>query len=245
MDCAEKQIAVELQRLSLGFPGRELLTDVSARFRMGQLVALIGRNGSGKSTLMREIAGIGHRHSGVIKLSGIDNPSSQERARIVSFVGTRRVRVQSMRVRELVGLGRSPMTNWVGRLTDDDRRAIDRAMTLTGIVAFADRPLDSLSDGEAQRAMIARAVAQDTPLILLDEPTSFLDLPGRVELCRMLQDLTSQGKCVIFTTHELELAKQFADLIALIDIPDLVTGLPTEMAEMINRKFGLERLANR
>lgn len=240
MDCAEKQVAVELQSLSLGFPGRELLTDVSATFCMGELVALIGRNGSGKSTLMREIAGIGHRHSGTIKISGIADLSSQERARFVSFVGTQRVRVQSMKVRELVELGRSPMTDWIGRLTEADHQAIERAMTLTGISVFADRSLDSLSDGEAQRAMIARAVAQDTPVILLDEPTSFLDLPGRVELCRMLRELTSQGKCVIFTTHELELAKQFADRIALIDTPDLVAGFPSEMATVINRRFGLD-----
>jgi iron complex transport system ATP-binding protein len=151
------------------------------------------------------------------------------------------VDVDSLTVRELVSIGRSPYTNWMGRLTAEDRDIVEQAMVKVGVATFADRRVETLSDGECQRAMIARALAQQTPIIILDEPTSFLDLPNRYELCRLLSDLAhKENKCILFSTHELDIALSLADSIALIDSPRLA-HLPTE--EMLH-SGNIERLFN-
>ncbi|MBR0360506.1 MAG: ABC transporter ATP-binding protein, partial [Clostridia bacterium] len=139
----------------------------------------------------------------------------------------------------LVAIGRSPYTNWMGHLTAADEEAVMRAMTIAGVAHMADRRVDTMSDGECQRVMIARALAQDTRVILLDEPTAFLDLPNRYELCTLLSRLAhDEGKCIIFSTHELDIALSLADSIALVDTPHLV-HLPTE--KMIQSR-NIERL---
>ena len=194
------------------------MRDCTADFAAGQLTALIGRNGSGKTTLLRALAGLTGDYSGRILIG--ENPLGKGhagRGRSVAFVGTARVRVAEMRVGELVALGRSPYTGLGGRLSADDRLIVERSLRLTGMEPLARRRLDSLSDGEAQRAMIARALAQATPVILLDEPTSFLDIPGRRRLAELLSSLAhDQGKCILFSTHELSLAAAYADNAVLL-----------------------------
>ena len=232
---------IEIRNISLAFGSNRLITDASAQFSRGNMVALLGRNGTGKSTLLRAMAGLGKVVSGDIVVDGnsLSRLSAAERAEYIAFVNTERVDVDALTVRELVGIGRSPYTNWIGRLTAEDNNAVDHAMEVTGVMKFAERRVNTLSDGEAQRAMIARALAQDTPIILLDEPTSFLDLPNRYELCRLLSELAhKENKCVIFSTHELDIALSLADSIALVDTPRLV-HLPT--AEMIT-SGNIERL---
>ena len=129
---------------------------------------------------------------------------------------------------ELVAIGRSPYTDWMGRLTDDDHTIINKSMRMASVESLANRKVDTLSDGECQRVMIARALAQQTPIILLDEPTAFLDLPNRYELCTLLATLAhTSNRCIIFSTHELDIALTLADSIALVDTPHL-THLPTE-----------------
>lgn len=215
-----EKFAVELRDLTLGHASAApLVSCASASFAPATLTALIGRNGSGKSTLLRTLAGLSASYSGTILIGGDDLRSlpSSALARRMAFVSTRRIRVPSMSAREVAAMGRAPWTGWTGRLSDADSRAVDAAMQTAGIASLAGRPVDTLSDGEAQRVMIARAIAQATPLMLLDEPTSFLDLPGRFELASMLRTLAhDHHRCIIFSTHELDLALSCADMIAII-----------------------------
>lgn len=232
---------IEIRNITLAFGSNRLITDASAHFTRGNMVALLGRNGTGKSTLLRAMSGLGTVESGDIIVDGkmLTTLSATERAKHIAFVNTERIDVDALTVRELVGIGRSPYTNWIGSLSAEDCEMVEHAMEVTGVMKFADRKVNTLSDGEAQRAMIARALAQDTPIILLDEPTSFLDLPNRYELCRLLSELAhKENKCVIFSTHELDIALSLADSIALVDTPRLV-HMPTN--EMIT-SGNIERL---
>lgn len=234
---------IRLENITISFGSRTLIADASAHFKAGEMVALLGRNGTGKSTLLRAIVGLGSVQGGDIYIADnrLRSLSAAERAGLIAFVNTERVDVDALTVRELVAIGRSPYTNWMGRLTDEDRRKVEEAMQKVGITAFAERRVETLSDGECQRAMIARALAQKTPIILLDEPTSFLDLPNRYELCRLLGELAhKEGKCILFSTHELDIALSLADSIALVDTPRLV-HLPTQ--EMVS-SGNIERLFN-
>ena len=218
---------VELQHITIGYGHRVLLEDVSAAIGGGRLVALLGRNGTGKSTLLRAVAGLEAPLSGGIRLCGrlLSATPAHELAQVVSFVTTEKVRIANLASRDVVGLGRAPYTDWLGRLRPGDRAVVDRALNLVGMGGFADKPMDRLSDGEAQRVMIARALAQDTPVILLDEPL----------LRRLAHD---EGKCIFFSTHELDIALTLCDAVALIDPPRLHL-LPTD--EMI-RSGHIERL---
>ena len=232
---------IQLEALTLGYGQQILLDHVSANLNGGGLIALLGRNGSGKSTLLRATAGLGTIKSGRILLAGKDLAELQpeELARTVSLVTTEKVRIPNLKCRDVVALGRAPYTNWVGRLQPRDREIVAKSLALLDMSAYAERTMDQMSDGECQRIMIARALAQDTPIILLDEPTSFLDLPNRYELGISLQKLAhEQNKCILFSTHELDIALTLCDSIALIDHPHL-HYLPTR--QMINSGH-IERL---
>lgn len=232
---------MHIEHLSIGYGTRTLLSDVTLTLEGGQLVALLGRNGTGKSTLLRALAGLEPCHTGEVWLDGrpLSTLDAGERSRRVSLVTTEKVAVPHLRVHELVAMGRAPYTNWVGRLSAADEAAIARALELTGMSAYASRPTDSLSDGESQRVMIARALAQDTPLVLLDEPTSFLDLPNRYDLCLLLKRLAAEsGKLIVFSTHELDIALSVCHTVMLIDNPH-VHCLPTP--EMVSTGH-IERL---
>lgn len=220
---------IQLNNITLAFGERMLINGVTTRFECGSMVALLGRNGTGKSTLLRAIAKLGEVTDGEILVDGksIEDIDIRSFARLVAFVNTERVDVEALSAYDLVAIGRSPYTDWMGRLKAEDRAIIERSMHVAGIEHLADRMVETLSDGECQRVMIARALAQDTPVILLDEPTAFLDLPNRYELCTLLSRLAhDEGKLVIFSTHELDIALSLADSIALVDTPSLV-HMPT------------------
>ena len=228
---------IELHDLSIGYGDRTLLSEVEATIEKGKLTALIGRNGTGKSTLLRAIAGLNRRYSGRILLDGrpAADTRTAEMARTLAFVTTERTRIANLKCEDVVAIGRAPYTNWIGRMQKADTEIVMRSLASVGMEDYAERT----SDGECQRIMIARALAQDTPIILLDEPTSFLDMPNRYELCTLLAQLAhDEGKCILFSTHELDIAMSLADAIALIDPPRLVC-LPTE--EM-RRSGCIERL---
>ena len=232
---------IRLNDLTIGYGHRILLQHASATIPAGELVALVGRNGTGKSTLLRAIAGLGERLGGEIRLDGhsLETLSPQQLATTVSFVTTDKVRIANLRCRDVVALGRAPYTNWLGQLQGEDKEKVDNAMHLVGMDSYAEKTMDKMSDGECQRIMIARALAQDTPVILLDEPTAFLDLPNRYELCLLLRKLTQkEGKCILFSTHDLDIALSLCDTIMLIDNPQLYS-LPTN--EMITSGH-IERL---
>lgn len=221
---------IELNKFSIGYGERKLLKDVTCSIGDGQLTALIGRNGSGKSTLLRAIAGLNRDYDGQIILDGhtLDGMSSRTMSRTLALVTTERLRVPNLRCSDVVAIGRAPYTNWMGKMQPADKEIVERSLASVGMEKYYDRTMDHMSDGECQRVMIARALAQSTPIILLDEPTSYLDMPNRYELCQLLGRLAhEEGKCVLFSTHELDIALSMTDAIALVDSPNLVC-LPTD-----------------
>ena len=235
---------IRLENISLGYGARRLLEGVTTRFEAGTLTALIGRNGAGKSTLLRALAGLEPLQAGAITIGGtpIAELDGAEAARRVAFVATDKVRIANLPCEDLVALGRAPYTNWIGRLQDVDREIVADALAKVGMSNFARKTMDRMSDGECQRVMIARALAQQTPVILLDEPTAFLDMPNRYELCRLLQRLAhDEQKAIIFSTHELDIASKMCDSIALIDTPHLLHQSAAEMTAggAIERLFGI------
>ena len=232
---------IRFENLTLGYGSLTLIDSLSGHIPSGGLTALVGRNGTGKSTLLRAIAALGPKQRGEIILCGkrIEELSPTEMAKTVALVTTDKVRITNLRCRDVVALGRAPYTNWIGRIQPQDEAIVGEALASVGMSDYADRTMDSMSDGECQRIMIARALAQQTSIILLDEPTAFLDMPNRYELCTLLRRLAhEERKCILFSTHELDIALELCDSIALISPPHLHI-LPTE--EMV-RSGHIERL---
>jgi iron complex transport system ATP-binding protein len=205
----------------------------------GQLICLLGPNGCGKSTLLRTIAGLQGALQGHIEIEGKDlhQLKPAQIAKKISLVLTDNVRAGNLDVYALIALGRYPHSGWLGVLNKKDREIIDQAVASTHTAAFLERKLDSLSDGECQKVMLARALAQDTPLIILDEPTAHLDLPSRIQLMRLLHQLAKDtNKAILISTHELDLALQVADQIWLMRATgELSVGLPEEL--VLNGSF--------
>lgn len=232
---------ITLRNITLAYGNRTLVENGSAEFAAGELTALIGRNGAGKSTLLRAVTAIEPPKSGEVLLDGTNAAAMPPEAiaRTISFVGTEKVRIANLRCEDIVAIGRAPYTNWIGRMQAADRRIVADALQAVGMEAFAARSIDTLSDGECQRIMIARALAQQTPTIVLDEPSAFLDIPTRFEICRLLQRLAhEEGKCILFSTHDLDAAMPVCDSVAVIS-DRTITKLPT--AE-IRRQGIIERL---
>jgi cobalamin transport system ATP-binding protein len=192
---------------------------VNVDIHAGQLICLLGPNGSGKSTLLRTLAGLQPPLAGVIEIGGINAGKLKpaQLAKLISLVLTDSVRLSNLNVYSLVALGRYPHSNWLGTLEDADKAIIDQAIEETGIAPFLKRKIATLSDGECQKVMLARALAQDTPILMLDEPTAHLDLPSRIQLMRLLLRLTRHtDKGILISTHELDLALQVADEVWLL-----------------------------
>lgn len=232
---------IRFENLTLGYGNRTLIDSLTGEIRRGHLTALVGRNGTGKSTLLRAIAQLGDIASGEIFIDGkeLSRISPSEMASKVALVTTDKVRIANLRCRDVVALGRAPYTNWIGRMQEQDNEIVEQSLAAVGMSDYADKTMDRMSDGECQRIMIARALAQQTPIILLDEPTAFLDMPNRYELCTLLRGLAHrENKSILFSTHELDIALELCDSIALISPPQMHI-LPTE--EMI-RSGHIERL---
>ncbi len=233
---------IRLEHISLGYGSRRLLDDASATFEHGTLTALLGRNGAGKSTLLRAIASLGNLNGGTVSLGGDDikRLHPEQIARLVSFVTTDKVRIPNLTCQDVVALGRAPYTNWIGRMQDIDREIVAEALAAVGMSDFANKTMDAMSDGECQRVMIARALAQQTPIILLDEPTAFLDLPTRHEICSLLHRLAHEdGKTILFSTHDLDIAMSQCDMAAIIDSPNLIHKPMSDVRDDISRIFGI------
>ncbi len=232
---------ITLRNITLAYGDSTLVENGSAEFAAGELTALVGRNGAGKSTLLRAVTAIEPPKSGEVLLDGTNAAAipPETIARTISFVGTDKVRIANLRCEDIVAIGRAPYTNWIGRMQEVDRRIVADALQAVGMEAFAERSIDTLSDGECQRIMIARALAQQTPTIVLDEPSAFLDIPTRFEICRLLQRLAhDEGKCILFSTHDLDAAMPVCDSVAVIS-DRTITKLP---AAEIRRQGIIERL---
>jgi len=214
--------ALTADALTVGYHGRRgaVLADLCLTAEPGSFVCVLGRNGAGKSTLMRTLAGLQPALGGTVYL-GHDRVADlrpAERARRIAVVLTERPSSPGLSVDDVVALGRQPFTGWRGRLGDEDRAIVHRALALSGAGAFAGRLMDDLSDGERQRVMIARAIAQTPRLMVLDEITAFLDLPGRVEVMALLRrEARTAGTVVLLSSHDLDLSLQLADAVWLLE----------------------------
>ena len=224
-----------LENISLSYDSRTILRDVSLHLCAGEFCAIVGRNGAGKSTLLRALTSNAET---IINGTPLGKLAPEKMAQTVAIVTTERIRIENLLVEDLVAMGRAPYTNWVGHLQDVDREIVSKAIEAVGMSDFAKRDTSSLSDGELQRVMIARAIAQQTPIILLDEPTAFLDIPTRFEVCRLLADLAhKEGKTILFSTHDVDAALPVCDSFAIIDNNTLRKLPANEAAVEIERIF--------
>ncbi len=199
----------------------------------GEMLCLLGPNGSGKSTFIRTIAGLQPALSGSILIHNqrLCEKNTAELAKNMSLVLTDSVSMQNTTVWDIVSYGRHPHTNWLGMFSKDDKAIIADAIEKVGLTEYAQRNINTLSDGEKQRAMIAKALAQDTDFIMLDEPTAHLDLPNRIAIMKLLKDLAhSTRKSILLSTHELDLAVQVADRIWLMQKQaEMLCGTPEDL----------------
>lgn len=211
------------------------ITDgINSSLYSGELTCLLGPNGAGKSTLLKTLSGFIPPLSGEIIIEGrnLEQYADSELAKTIGVVLTERINLSNMTVYELAAMGRSPYTGFWGQLSATDKEIVEDALSLVKIEPLRDRTINTLSDGERQKVMIAKALAQETPVIFLDEPTAFLDYPSKVEIMRLLQHLSRIKQTTVFlSTHDLELALQIADRIWLIDKRyGVKTGTPEDLS---------------
>ena len=219
---------LKTSNLSIGYKSKKstvvIAENLNLNLTSGKLIALIGANGIGKSTLLRTITGIQSPLSGNVFLNdkNINTYKPLELAQNLSLVLTEKLPQSNLSVFELIALGRQPYTNWIGTLSQTDIAKVQEAMQMTQIEYLAQKKHFEISDGQLQKVLIARALAQDTPLIILDEPTTHLDLLHKVSLFKLLKNLTQETqKCILFSTHDIDLAIQLSDEM-IIMTPDVV-----------------------
>jgi iron complex transport system ATP-binding protein len=233
--------------LAIGWPGREPLSSgIGVELEAGGFAALIGPNGSGKSTLLRTLAGFQAPLRGEVELCGADvrQLSSEERSRRAACVFTDRYDSGYFSVFDIVAFGRYPYTDARNRLGERDLAAVESAIASVGLARLAARRFSELSDGERQKALVARAIAQDCPLLVLDEPTAFLDAPARVEVFHIARDLArSAGKAVVLSTHDVDHALRYADRLWVMDAGHrFASGAPEDLVASgaIGRAFDVD-----
>lgn len=220
------------KKLKIGYKGKSIHPPLNLNLYEGELVCLIGQNGCGKSTLIRTLGGLQPPVGGQIEIKGvrIDKLKPKQKAGLISFVLTDRTASDNLTVRQTVEMGRVPYTNMFGTLKPADKEICDACMAETNIAHLRDRRLGEISDGERQRTLIAKALAQTTPLILLDEPCAHLDLPNKISVMCLLRKLAkNSGKSVLLSSHELDIALQVADKIWLMDKDGLQRGTPEDL----------------
>ena len=229
---------LQTNNLSIGYGNYVVQKNLTLSAQDGQLICLIGTNGSGKSTLLRTLSGLQKPLHGTVALqeNNMSKLSATKRSFLLSFVLTDTIYEENMTVRDLVAMGRFPHTNWMGYLNPKDKKIVSTAIEQVSLSHKENCYLNEISDGEKQRAIIAKALTQDTPLVLLDEPTAHLDLPNRIGIMLLLRKLSvNLRKTFILSTHELDLAMQMADRIWLMTPFGMEVGLPEDL--MLSQKF--------
>lgn len=233
---SERKEILSFKSLEIGYVSGKhrsiLLPPVHGKACEGELIAVIGKNGIGKSTLLRTIAGLQAMIEGELSVDGknIKEYSRIQLSEKVGYISTEIVRVSNMKVYDLVALGRYPYTNWLGRINNDDHEIITESLIKTGMDDFIDRPVTELSDGERQRAMIAMVLAQDAKVMVMDEPTAFLDISSKFEIIHLMHELTTgRDKTIIFSTHDLSTALSQADKIWVLKGSGLFQGAPEDL----------------
>ena len=232
----ENKIILQASKISIGYTSKKvkniIASNIDLSLENAKLIALIGANGIGKSTLLRTITGIQNPISGTVLLNGknIHGLDSLTLAQKLSVVLTEKLPPSNLTVWELIALGRQPYTNWIGKLTDKDIAKINEAIELTQISHLISKKHYEISDGQLQIVLIARALAQDTPLIILDEPTTHLDLLHKVVLFKLLKKLTQEtGKCILFSTHDIDMAIQLSDEMIIMTPENVIQDQPCNL----------------
>jgi len=236
--------SITLKNLSIGYrskhQSRTVASAIDAQLHSDELTCLIGANGIGKSTLLRTLAGFQPALDGEIRLACKEDESSlnlsdfsaKELAKQIGVVLTSKPDIAQLSVEEIIGIGRSPYTSFLGTLSPEDKKIVSEALRQVGIPHLAHRNIQELSDGERQKVMLAKALAQQTSIIILDEPTAFLDFPSKVDTLQMLRHLAhDQHKTILLSTHDVELALQLADRLWLMEAGALSVGTPRELAD--------------
>lgn len=240
LTCKNLTIGYQSQKTS-----KEIAKDLNLQLNQGELVCLIGPNGSGKSTLIRTLTGLQPPLAGEVLLldKKIAEHAPEERAKTLGVVLTTPIQAGHMTAFDVVALGRFPHTNWAGHLTEEDIRIILSALASVGADDLTHRFIHEMSDGERQKVMIARALAQEPGLMVLDEPTAYLDLPHKIETMKILRTIArSTGKAILLSTHDLNLAIRSADRLWIIDRSGtLVTGIPEDLvlSGIFDSAFGI------
>lgn len=217
-------VVLSAKDLTVGYSDKkggslEVQSALNLELRAGELTSLMGQNGAGKSTLIRCLAGFAKPLMGEVSISGkpINRLSEREISKLVSVVLTENISQVGLSVYDLVSTGRYPYTGFFAKLSAEDHAKVEESLAIVGMNHFAHKMLNELSDGERQKVMVAKALAQETPIVILDEPTAFLDLPSRIELMHVLHQLAvDHGKAVLLSTHDLEQALRFSDTVWLI-----------------------------
>ena len=234
---------IHIENLSIGYGKKIVVPNITAHISSGTMTSLLGANGAGKSTLLRTLSAFQPRLGGTILIDGkpLESYSVTQLSKKMSVVLTERPDIRNMSVEELIDIGRSPYTGFWGILTKRDKEIVNHCAELVGIMPLKSRMIHTLSDGERQKVMIAKALAQETPIIFLDEPTAFLDFPSKVEIMLLLQRLSRDvGKTIFISSHDIELALQTSDTIWLMNSGGITTGAPQSLAAegFISKFFG-------
>ncbi|RZJ71812.1 ABC transporter ATP-binding protein [Flavobacterium sp.] len=226
------------KNLSIGYQSKKqsivVASDISISLEKGKLISMIGANGIGKSTLLRTLTGIQKPISGEVFLENksVSDFSPSELSQKLALVLTEKLPPSNLTVFELVALGRQPYTNWIGKLTPDDVLKVNEALHQTRTFHLSAKKHFQISDGQLQNVLIARALAQDTPLIVLDEPTTHLDLQHKATLFKLLKTLSSEtGKCILFSTHDVEMAIQLSDEIIVMNNRKVTQDSPQNLID--------------
>ncbi len=236
MSNSNQHIILKTEQLSIGYKTKKAETVVASNINFelhqGQLVGLVGANGIGKSTLLRTLIKVQQPLSGSVTLNGkaLSSITNIELAKELSIVLTEPLTSKNLSVHELVALGRHPYTNWIGNLTEDDTNIISNALEAVNISDLKDKRCFELSDGQLQKVMLARALAQDTSIIVLDEPTTHLDMYHKAYILKLLQKLTKEtGKTILFSSHEIDLAIQLCDAMIVMRKDDVIYDQPCHL----------------
>ncbi|HET8737976.1 MAG TPA: ABC transporter ATP-binding protein [Pricia sp.] len=225
-------MVLETRDLAIGYASTVIAEGIGFGISGGELTAIVGVNGIGKSTLLRTLGNIQPKLSGSIQIDGknLEGYPPLQLASKISLVLTEPVASKNLSVLELITLGRQPYTDWLGRISQEDKTKIGEALSILQLEPLQHRKCYELSDGQLQRVMVARALAQDTAIILLDEPTTHLDLYHKVQILKLLKSIAHDtGKTVIFTSHEIEMAIQLCDTMLLLNEENHAFGQPCEL----------------
>lgn len=226
------KVILETENLAIGYKGVQIAENLNLNLREGEVTALIGRNGAGKSTLIKTLTGNLPPVKGSVTINkeNITIINRKDLSRLISVVNTDPHMAGGLRLRELVELGRIPYTGRIGILSKDDNRIVEEALKATGVLHMKERYVSEISDGERQKGMIARGLAQETPLIIMDEPFSFLDVASRWEILELMKNLAiEKNKAILFSTHEVSEALRMSNRIWLFTVNGLLEGEPEKL----------------